>query len=289
MMGDLKAGAVSALRNVSQLYALPTAGARSMPGFLIIGAERAGTTSLYRYLVNHPQVMPLTLGRKGAHYFDTNYDKGARWYRSHFPFELAVRARARRVGSDRVLTGEGCPYYVFHPLVPERVRALLPEVRLILMLRDPVSRAYSQYQHEVARGYEHLSFGQAIDAEPGRLSGQEERLRRDPGYYSFSHQHHSYLSRGRYVEQIPRWHALFPSDQMLVVDSTEFFANPDESFRQILRFLGLEERSQREYPRLNARSYGDMPTPLRERLRDHFLEPNRQLERYLGRSFAWSS
>jgi sulfotransferase family protein len=289
MIGDLKTEVVSAVRYASQIYAVPTARARLIPEFLIIGAERAGTTSLYRYLVQHPQVMPLTLGRKGAHYFDTNFEKGVRWYRSHFPSALAAGARARRAGTDRVVTGEGCPYYLFHPLVPQRAHALLPDARLILMLRAPVSRAYSHYQHEVARGFEHLPFEEAIDAEPERLAGEEERLRRDPGYQSFSHQHHSYLARGRYVEQIRRWQAYYPSECMLVIDSTTFFSFPDAGFREVSRFLGLEELSLPGYGRMNARSYGEMPSQMRERLRDHFTEPNRQLERYLGRSFPWAS
>src|SRR5687767_9924905 len=133
-MQGVKTGVVSALRRASRLYAVPTAGLRLMPAFLIIGAERAGTTSLYRYLVEHPQVMPLTLRRKGAHYFDTNFDKGIRWYRGHFPSELAARSRSRRTGGVRVITGEACPYYAFHPLVPGRARALLPDARIILML-----------------------------------------------------------------------------------------------------------------------------------------------------------
>jgi hypothetical protein len=288
-MGSFRAGAVSAVRTVAQLYALPTAGARPLPSFLIIGAERAGTTSLYRYLVQHPQVMSATLHRKGAYYFATNFDKGVRWYRAHFPTELAMRARARRAGVERVVTGEACPYYIFHPLVPERVHALLPDARLILMLRDPVSRAYSHYQQEIVRGFEHLSFEEAIEAEPKRLAGQEERMRRDPGYYSFSHQHHAYLARGRYLEQIQRWHASFAPDRLLVIDSAAFFADPDDGFSEVLRFLELSEASLTVYPQLNARSYGQIDPKTRERLRDHFMEPNRRLEEYLGRSFSWGT
>lgn len=285
----IKSGLTAALRNAAQLYAVPTASLRMLPSFLIIGAERAGTTSLSRYLGAHPQVIPLTLNRKGCHYFDTNFDRGVRWYRSQFPSAAAVRSRMRRASTDRVITGEACPYYVFHPLVPERVHALLPDVRLVVMLRDPVSRAYSHYQHEVARGFEHLSFESALDAEPERLAGEEERLLREPSYYSFSHQHHSYVSRGLYLEQFLRWHAWFAPEQMLIVDSTEFFADTDRGFREVVTFLGLEERSLAVYPQLNARSYDRIAPETRERLLDRFAEPNRRLEEYLGRSFSWST
>jgi hypothetical protein len=278
---------LTAVRTGARLYTVPTANARLLPDFLIIGAERAGTTSLYRYLGRHPQVMGVTLRRKGAHYFDTNFNRSFRWYRSHFPSDRAARARAARIGTERVVTGEACPYYVFHPLVPERVRALLPEVRLILMLRDPVSRAYSHHLHEVARGFEHLSFEDAIDAEAERLKGEEERICREPEYNSFNHQHYSYLARGRYLEQIERWRALFPAEQMHIVDSRTFFAEPDAGYREVLRFLGLAERSLAEYPQLNARSHGRLPPEARERLSERFAEPNRRLEEYLGRTFSW--
>ena len=284
---SVKRRAVSAVRSAAHVYEMSTANARRLPSFLIIGAERAGTTSLYRYLGRHPQVMTVTLRRKGAHYFDTNFGKGIRWYRSHFPTEWTVHRRARHVG--RVVTGEACPYYVFHPLVSERVRSLLPDARLILMLRDPVSRAYSQFRHELARGFEHLPFEDALDAEPERLAGEDERMRSDPTYVSFPHQHFSYLSRGRYLEQVTRWHALFPAEQLLIVDSAAFFADPDKGFREVERFLGITEISLREYPRLNARSGAEMAPATLERLREHFAGPNRRLEEYLGRAFPWGT
>jgi hypothetical protein len=188
-----------------------------------------------------------------------------------------------------VISGEACPYYIFHPLVPERVHALLPDSRFILMLRDPVSRAYSHYQQETVRGFEHLSFEEAIQAEPDRLAGEEERMRREPGYYSFNHQHHTYLARGHYLEQIQRWHASFPPDRLLIIDSAAFFKDPDTGFSEVLRFLGLTQTSLSAYPQLNARSYGQIAPKTRELLREHFAEPNRRLEEYLGRSFSWGT
>ena len=288
-MNDEKQRLASTVRSFAHLYEMSTATARAFPTFLVIGAERAGTTSLYRYLGRHPQVMTATLRRKGAHYFDTNFGNGVRWYRSHFPTDWAIRRRTRRAGISHVVTGEACPYYVFHPLVPDRIRSLLPDARLILMLRDPVSRAYSHFRHEVARGFEHLAFGDALDAEPERLDGEDERMRGDPRYVSFPHQHFSYLARGRYLEQVTRWHAIFPTEQLLIVDSGAFFADPDKGFREVERFLGIAELSLREYPRLNARSGVEMAPATLERLREHFAEPNRGLEEYLGRTFSWGT
>jgi hypothetical protein len=157
------------------------------------------------------------------------------------------------------------------------------------MLRDPVSRAYSHFRHEVARGFEHLVFEDALEAEPKRLEGEDERLRSDPISVSFPHQHFSYLARGHYLEQVMRWHAHFPTEQLLVVDSGAFFADPDKGIREVERFLGIAELSYREYPRLNARSGVDMAPATLERLREYFAEPNRRLEEYLGRTFSWGT
>ena len=191
-------------KRASRMVTVPTSRIRSLPDFLIIGGQRCGTTSLYRYLARHPAVVSAVLN-KGVHYFDTDYDKGLNWYRSHFPSDPYKALVARRRNVTRVITGEGSPYYVFHPLAAARIADVLPAVKAILILRDPVTRAHSHYTHELARGFESLSFEEALEREEERLEGEEERMKTDPSYYSFSHQHHSYVARGRYLEQIERW------------------------------------------------------------------------------------
>jgi hypothetical protein len=273
------------LWKASRLVTMPTWRLRALPEFLIIGAQRSGTTSMYTYLEQHPAVVPAVMC-KGVHYFDVNYTRGEAWYQSHFP-SRGYRAWVSRRTGQSVVTGEGSPYYLFHPAIPSRVAAALPNVRLIVMLRDPVSRAYSQYQHEVARGFETLSFEDALKAEEERLAGEEERLCADPGYYSFSHQHHSYVSRGRYVDQLRRWMALVPSRQFLVLDSNDFFRNPEPAYREALAFLGLRDSSLAVYPTRNAHDYTPMSDGARAFLEAAFEEPNRELGTFLGRSFSW--
>ncbi len=126
------------------------------------------------------------------------------------------------------------------------------------MLRDPISRAHSHYQHEVARGFEDLSFEEALEQEDARLAGEEERMLEDHSYYSFEHQHHSYMARGMYLRQIERWRSVFAEDQLLIVDSSSFFSNPDAEYRSVLRFLELPERSLPSYEKMNAHSYDRM-------------------------------
>jgi hypothetical protein len=275
-----------AVRWSAQAYARPTAGLRLLPSYLIIGAQRAGTTSLHRYLVQHPGVRTL-LRTKGVHFFDTNYGRGMAWYASRFPTKLyAWYAGGRRGG--RLVTGEASPYYLFHPHVPHRVAEHLPQVKLIVLLRDPVQRAYSQYQHEVARGFETLGFEEAIEAEPGRLAGEIERLAAEPLYHSFSHQHHSYLARGRYHEQLAAWRSLFADEQLLVLSSERFFSEPDRSFRQVLDFLELPAFTPAAYEKHNGYSYTKMGQAVRRRLVEHYREPNQRLYQTLGEDFGWS-
>ncbi len=199
------------------------------PGFLVIGTKRGGSTSCYEWIAQHPQVAPCRTG-KGTHYFDVNHTRGEAWFRAGFP---AQREPWR-------ITGEGSPYYMFHPLAVERIAATLPEVRLIAVLRDPVERAWSHYKYEVARGHETLGFGEALDAEPERLRGEEDRLRADPAYVSEAHRYHTYLQRGHYAEQLQRVYAHVDPSRVLVLRSEELFADPHEQLARVWSFLGLD-------------------------------------------------
>jgi hypothetical protein len=276
-----------AARWSAQAYARPTAGLRLLPDYLIIGAQRAGTTSLHRYLVQHPGVRT-TLRTKGVHFFDTGYGRGMSWYASRFPTRLTAWSVARRHGVE-LRTGEASPYYLFHPHVPARVAEHLPQVKLIALLRDPVVRAYSHYQHEVARGFETLSFEEAIEAEPARLVGETRRLLAGPLYNSFEHQHHSYLARGRYHEQLARWRALFDDRQLLVISSERFFREPEATFRRVLEFLELPAFAPDGFEKHNGYDYRRMGDAVHARLVEHYREPNRLLYESLGDDFGWSA
>jgi hypothetical protein len=276
-----------AARWSAQAYARPTAGLRLLPDYLIIGAQRAGTTSLHRYLIQHPGVRT-TLRTKGVHFFDTGYGRGMSWYASRFPTKLTAWYVARRHGVE-LRTGEASPYYLFHPLVPDRVAEHLPQVKLIALLRDPVQRAYSHYQHEVARGFERLPFEEAIDAEPARLAGETERMAAEPLYNSFEHQHHSYLARGCYAEQLDRWRARFDDQQLLVLSSERFFREPEAIFARVLDFLELPAFTPGAYEKHNAHEYRQMGDGVRGRLLEHYREPNRRLYESIGDDFGWGA
>jgi hypothetical protein len=256
-----------------------TAPLRMLPGFLIVGAQRCGTTSMYRALAEHPSVRKAVL-HKGVHYFDMNYDRGLGWYRAHFPL-------ARGAPTGAAQTFESSPYYLFHPLAAERIAADLPGVKLIVLVRDPVERAYSAYTHEFARGFETESFEAAIDLEPDRLNGEAERIVTEPGYLSHSHQHHAYRARGQYVEQLDRLRQLFGRADIHVVDSGDFFAKPEPVYDGVLDFLGLTADGYPQFERHNARPRSAIPETLRAKLDEHFVPFDDQLISWLGRVPSW--
>ena len=148
------------LRNAVWTYGRATSFGRPLPDFLILGAQKAGTTALYSYLRKHPSIIGPSW--KEVSYFDRHYARGPAWYRGNFPNKLRTRG---------ALVGEASPSYLFHPLGPRRVRELVPEARLVALLRDPVDRALSHYNHERALGREPLSFEDALAAEDDRLRG----------------------------------------------------------------------------------------------------------------------
>jgi hypothetical protein len=265
-----------------ELMLLPrrlTARRRRLPDFLIIGAQRSGTTSLYRYLLAHPGVEG-AYPSKGAHYFDKHPTRSLGWYRAHFP--------VARPGGP--ITGEGSPYYLFHPRVPGLVARALPDVKLIAMLRDPVERAYSHYQQEYARGFEDCeTFEEALDREPERLRGEREKMLADLDYSSYALQHYSYMARGDYIDQIGAWREHYPAEQLLVVHAERFFADPRAGVEEVQRFLGLDPAGLPEYKAHNARPYAPMLPETRERLNQRFAEPNRRLYDYLGTDLGWST
>jgi len=256
-----------------------TWGERMLPGVLVIGTKRGGTSSLYDWICRHPQVAPCRT-RKGTHYFDVHHGRGYAWFRSGF---------ARPEPRWR-LTGEASPYYVFHPHGPDRVRAAVPNARLILMLRDPVVRAFSQYQQEYARGFEDAeTFERALELEPGRLAGERERMLADPGYDSRAMQHYAYVARGEYAPQLEAWRARFDAGQLHVILAEEFFAEPAVVYGRVLEFLGLDMPARPPLFKVhNARPAGGMAPETQARLAEQFARPNRRLEELLGRRLGWT-
>jgi hypothetical protein len=262
-----------------------TARWRMLPEVVIVGAQRSGTTTLFRLLSDHPQVVRPTAS-KGMAYFDLNYDRGPRWYRGQFPLKLTASWRSR--GRRRV-TFESSGYYMFHPLAAERIAAELPDAKVIVMLRNPVDRAYSAHRHELRRGFETEEFEAAVELEPSRIAGEADRIRADPLYRSFEHQHHAYLGRGEYAAQIIRLHEALGRERTYVVDADEFFRDQAAEFAKLVSWLGLEEPPPRPDEAWNAQPREPLSDELRERLMAHFAPYDEELSRVLGWTPSWRS
>jgi Sulfotransferase domain len=264
------------LRNGVWAYGWVTSPFRPLPDFLVLGAQKAGTTALYEYLRRHPQITGPSW--KEVSFFDRHWARGESWYRGNFPNLARTRGK---------LVGEASPSYVFHPLAPQRVQKVVPEVRLIVLVRNPVDRALSQYNHEVALGREPLPFEEALDAEEERLRGEQERMAADPRYFSREWWSHTYKARGRYAEQLQRWLAVFPREQLLVLPTDDLDSDPAQAHAQVLEFLGASPQRLDSYPRVYEREYEPMKPETRERLAAEFEEPNRRLYELLGRDLGW--
>jgi hypothetical protein len=240
------------------------------PTFIIIGAQKSGTTSLFHYLTQHPDILkPIVRGE--LHYFDLHFVRGPNWYKSHFPLE--------RNGK---ISGEKSPYYIYHPLTPQRCHAFNPNFKLIALLRDPVKRAYSHFHHEIENGRENRIFRQAVEQEMERVEKEHLRLARSEIAYSYPHQRFSYYARGNYVEQLDLWTKFFPRHQLYLETAERFFKEPKAVCSEIYNFLGIESFKVNTEKRHNTGNY-DPISKLDERwLAEIYRENNQKLSQNYG-------
>jgi hypothetical protein len=265
---------------------VPTARLRLRPDFIMIGGQRCGTTSLFRALAAHPQVFRPRF-HKGINYFDLNYYRRPSWYNAHFPLAEVARRRTARFGGPLAFEASG--YYSYHPFAVERIAHDMPDLKLVVMLRDPVDRAFSAYKHEVARGFERVEFEEALELEGSRLEGEIDRMASDLRYESFAHRHHSYLHRGHYDEQLERVFQHFSREQVHIIDSEIFFAEPAQEYQRLLAFLGLRPFEPAFFDRHNARPSQPMAAGTRRMLEEYYRAHNARLAMLLDREPGWAA
>lgn len=258
-------------------YRVLTSQLRTMPSFIIIGAQKGGTSSLYKYLIQHPQINhPL---QKEVHFFDANFERGVNWYRSCFPLQV-----------ENFVTGEASPSYIFHPHVPKRIAEITPSIKLIVLLRNPVDRAYSHYKDHIRKQKENLSFEAAIEKEMGLSNVQLNKMIEDEKYFGESYFHYSYLRRGMYIDQLSRWFNFFPKEQILILESKDLLVSPARILDRALEFLGLPKWQLEEYKQFNSNSKSKnqaMNSDTRKQLVRYFNPYNERLYEFLGMSFNW--
>jgi len=263
-------------------YRRMTAPLRSLPDFLIIGAQKCGTTSLFYYLCQHPQIMQSST--KEVHYFDggldsnvDTYEKGQYWYRTHFPLKSELK--------EGYITGEASVLYIFHPLAASRIYELVPNVKMIALLRNPTERAISHYFYNKRRQKESLDIMDAFRAEEQRMKSTWE----SGDYKNDDFRLSSYKTRGLYQEQLERYLDFFSKEQMLILCSEDFFKEPRNTLTRVCKFLDIETDFTIEDPR--AKNVSDnnteLPAEVHEYLDDYYKIPNQALFDQIGRTFKW--
>ena len=237
----------------------------ALPDFVIIGGKKCGTSSLYNLLAQHPYVEPAA--SKELHYFDRLFEaEDVEWYRRCFP-------APRWEDGRRTMTGEATPYMPSRQ-APEMMAEVVPGARLISLLRNPVDRAYSDYQQVVRKGREPRTFEEAIAGKAGGGGSLDDRC--------------EYLSRGVYVDHLLRWSEFFDRDQLLVLKSEDFFERPTDTLKLVLDFLGLPAWEPEAAEVRNPGTYTERMAPgIRRRLEEYFEPHNRRLYEYLGVDLGW--
>ncbi|MDP3173767.1 MAG: sulfotransferase [Phenylobacterium sp.] len=191
--------------------------------FIVVGAQKAGTTAMFDFLSDDPALALSDV--KEVHFFD---DETQNWSAPDFD------AYHAHFGARDGLRGEATPIYAYWPNALERIRAYNPDARLILMLRDPVQRAWSQWRMEYSRGVETHPFNWCI------REGRQRLFEAEPWGV---HREFSYVERGFYGEQVARLLTLFAREQLLVLRAEDLRADPNPSLAAVREFLGAPQRA----------------------------------------------
>ncbi|MFX0075457.1 MAG: sulfotransferase domain-containing protein [Candidatus Hermodarchaeota archaeon] len=273
-------------RIISRIFERLTSEIRVLPDFIIVGAQKSGTSSLYGYLKKHPYIIPTF--KDEIHYFDSNLQKGLRWYKSNFPTRL-YKFIFNLIYNRNFMTGEKSPYYIFHPYAIKHIRNTIPKVKIILLLRNPIARSYSHYNHSVKYDREKLTFEEAIKRESTRLDGELDKIIKDTHYKSFKHATYSYLTRSIYINQVKRLLTYFPKEQVMIIKTEDFFQNPQKILNEVYKFLELPGYALDSFKKHGFKGYAKLNETTKHNLVEYFKPYNKLLYQYLQRDFNWEN
>lgn len=263
------------------LWRVLTGPVRVLPDFIIIGAGKSGTSSLYNYLIQHPNIYSAKI--KEVNYFIRKWTK---WYRPNFP-TIFQKFYVKKLLKKPFLTGEASPFYLLHPNVPKKVYEKIPDVKLIIILRDPVDRAFSQYNQWKNTDFENLTFEEAIKTEKIKTREEWQNYTDEEIPDSRKNVKYSYLEGGLYFEQIKRWLDVFPRNQILILKAEDFFSFPSKISSEVFEFLGAPPFEVDSTKKFNVGQYSQIEPNTEKSLRIFFQPYNKKLYELLGKDFQW--
>lgn len=262
---------------------VPTARFRTLPDFIIIGAQKSGTTSLYHLLLDHPQVKR-PFGQEPTYFsHEVNFNRGREYYQVNFP--LVTRGRRSPSKLDGWITGEASGEYLYYPAAPERIEELLPNVRLIVVLRDPVERTISSYHHNVRRSLETRPLEEVVAEELSWRKGEVPYVEPDHRRFGPLGGHGCILGRSCYADHLPRWLERFPTSRLMIVEAESLFDSPVETLTRVQQFLELAPTTTMRADTYNRGSSSDVDVAMRNQLREFFRSPNERLAALLDEAY----
>jgi tetratricopeptide (TPR) repeat protein len=241
------------------------------PNFIILGSAKCGTTSLFEYLKQHPQI--LLPHKKEIDFFTKYFHRGKKWYLSHFPPICN--------GKTNFITGEATTHYFDNFEVDLKIKEMFPNTKLIIMLRNPIDRTISDYYHHLNRGIETRTIPEIVSETRSYLKTTTCKN------LQYRRNEFDYIIKSIYYPKIKRWLELFSQNQMLILESESFFKDPKNVMIKVFEFLELAPHSFNEYSRYNTGFYSKIEPNLIDNLEEIFYPFNRQLEEYLNRHFNW--
>lgn len=276
--------------NLHSKYCNLTGPLHILPDFYIVGFAKCGTTSLFEYLMQHPDVLH-SVGKE-IDYFGEYYSRGVNWYKVCFPLKLQ-KVMAEKANGRKCITGEATPRYIDHPHAPFRIKKITPNAKFIVLLRNPIDRAFSNYTMNVNSSLESeretLSFEKALEKEKERTKNEYEKMQKNKGCFSWNYYLYAYLAQGIYIDKIKIWTEIFPRKQLLILQSEKFFHDPAKKYLKVLDFLGIPEWNPKEFKIFKSGKYQEknIDPKLRKKLSEFFRPHNEKLYEFLGERFDW--
>ena len=269
--------------SLKKFYRNLTSSSRVLPDFIIIGAGRAGTTALYTYLIQHPSIITASTDNDAPvadlHFFEYMISDKISWYKSHFP----------RKSKNSFVTGEFTSTYMYHKKVPERIFNLIPKIKLIVILRNPIDKAYSTYNQQSHFNEVTSSFEETIKAEFARIDlikNHIEYTNNNPNFDNYVE--YNIIRHGIYFNYLEKWFKIFPKKQIFVVDSNELENVPQQTLNKVFEFLNLSPHEIPNLAKVNIGKYSPMTESTRQSLIEFYKPHNAKLNNLLGTNFDWN-